>query len=84
VGADFNRTGHLFDAWHSLPLVTVSAIDPAALADDGTVAPGSPDYRVLTVPDAIIWRAGATYTQRQTPAVDPLSACLPVVGQQPA
>ncbi len=65
----------LFDAWHiSLPLVTVSAIDlPLLWQVMAQVAPGSPDYRVLTVPDTIIWQAGAAYTHHlNASGYDPL------------
>jgi hypothetical protein len=65
----------LFDVWHiSLPLVTVSVIDlPPLWQTMVRVAPGSPDYRVMTVPDTIIWQAGAAYTHHlNASGYDPL------------
>jgi len=54
----------LFDLWHvSQPLVTVSALDiPSPWKTVATVVPASSDYRVLTVPDQILWQAGVNYT----------------------
>ncbi len=65
----------LFDVWHiSQPLVTVSAIDVQPLWKAlAKVAPASPDYRVMTVPDQIIWQAGAAFTHHlNASGYDPL------------
>ncbi|HVO68553.1 MAG TPA: YfhO family protein [Aggregatilineaceae bacterium] len=65
----------LIDLWHiSQPLVTVSAVDvPPLWKSMARVAPGSPDYRIMTVPDTIGWQAGATYTRHlNASGYDPL------------
>jgi hypothetical protein len=55
----------LVDVWHiSSPMVTVSAVDvPEMWQAMARVAPASPDFRVMTAPDQVIWQAGATYTR---------------------
>jgi hypothetical protein len=55
----------LVDVWHiSSPMVTASAVDvPEMWQAMARVAPASPDFRVMTVPDQVIWQAGATYTR---------------------
>jgi hypothetical protein len=65
----------LFDVWHiSQPLITVSAIDvPPLWKALAHVAPASPDFRVMTVPNQIIWQAGAAYTRHlNASGYDPL------------
>lgn len=54
----------LMDLWRiSAPLVTVSAVDvPEMWKAMSRVAPATPDFRVMTVPDEVIWQAGLTYT----------------------
>ncbi len=54
----------LVDLWRiAAPLVTVSAVDvPDMWKAMSRVAPASPDFRVMTVPDEVIWQAGLTYT----------------------
>ncbi len=54
----------LVDLWRiSAPLVTVSAVDiPTMWKAMSRTAPASPDFRVMTVPDEVIWQAGLTYT----------------------
>jgi hypothetical protein len=54
----------LVDVWRiAQPLVTVSAVDvPPLWQAMAAAAPASPDFRVMTVPNNIIWQAGATYT----------------------
>jgi hypothetical protein len=55
----------LIDLWRiAAPLVTVSAVDvPDMWKAMSRVAPSSPDFRVMTVPDKVVWQAGLTYTQ---------------------
>lgn len=55
----------LVDVWHiSSPMVTASAVDvPEMWQAMARVAPASPDFRVMTVPDQVIWQAGSTYTR---------------------
>jgi len=65
----------VLDMWHiAQPMVTVSAIDvPDEWKLLARVAPASPDYRVMTIPDQIIWQAGATYTHHlNASGYDPL------------
>ncbi len=65
----------LLDLWHiSQPLVTVSAIDVTPpWKTVAEVVPGSPDFRVMTVPNQIIWQAGAAYTRHlNASGYDPL------------
>jgi Bacterial membrane protein YfhO len=65
----------VLDLWHiSQPLVTVSAVDvPPLWQAVAKVVPGSPDYRVMTVPNQIIWQAGVTYTRHlNASGYDPL------------
>gem|GEM_PF-499930 len=65
----------IFDVWHiSQPLMTVSAIDvPPLWKALARVAPASPDFRVMTVPNQIIWQAGAAYTRHlNASGYDPL------------
>jgi hypothetical protein len=54
----------LVDLWRiSAPLVTVSAVDvPTMWKIMNRTAPASPEFRVMTVPDEVIWQAGLTYT----------------------
>jgi hypothetical protein len=54
----------LVDLWRiAAPLVTVSAIDvPEMWKAMSRVAPANPNFRVMTVPDEVIWQAGLTYT----------------------
>jgi len=54
----------LVDLWRiAVPLVTVSAVDvPDMWKAMSRVAPSSPDFRVMTVPDEVVWQAGLTYT----------------------
>lgn len=55
----------LVDLWRiSAPLVTVSAVDvPTMWKAMNRAAPASPEFRVMTVPDEVIWQAGLTYTR---------------------
>lgn len=55
----------LVDLWRiSAPLVTVSAVDvPTMWKAMNRTAPASPNFRVMTVPDEVIWQAGLTYTR---------------------
>ncbi len=65
----------LLDLWHiSQPMVTVSAVDvPMPWKAVAEVVPGSPDYRVMTVPNQLIWQAGAAYTRHlNASGYDPL------------
>jgi hypothetical protein len=52
------------DLWRiASPLVTVSAVDvPDMWNAMSQTAPSSPNFRVMTVPDEVIWQAGLTYT----------------------
>jgi hypothetical protein len=54
----------LVDLWRiASPLVTISAIDvPEMWKAMNRIAPASPDFRVMTVPDEVVWQAGLTYT----------------------
>ena len=54
----------LVDLWRiAAPLVTVSTVDvPNMWKEMSRIAPSSPDFRVMTVPDEVIWQAGLTYT----------------------
>jgi hypothetical protein len=65
----------IVDLWHiSAPLVTVSAVDvPALWKTMAQVAPASPDFRVMTLPNEITWQAGASYTHHlNVSGYDPL------------
>ncbi len=65
----------LFDVWHiAWPMVTVSAVDvPDEWKLLARLAPAAPDFRVMTVPDQIVWQAGATYTRHlNASGYDPL------------
>lgn len=55
----------LVDLWRvSAPLVTVSAVDvPVMWQVMARVAPSEPDFRVMTIPNQVIWQAGAVYTR---------------------
>jgi hypothetical protein len=65
----------IIDLWHiSAPLVTVSAVDvPDLWKTMAQVAPPSPDFRVMTLPNEITWQAGASYTHHlNVSGYDPL------------
>jgi hypothetical protein len=55
----------LVDVWRiAQPLVTVSATDvPPMWKAMAAAVPGSPHYRVMTVPNDITWQAGAIYSR---------------------
>ena len=65
----------LLDLWRvSAPLVTVAAVDvPEMWQAMSRAVPASPDFRVMTVPNQIVWQAGATYTKHlNASGYDPL------------
>ncbi len=55
----------LIDLWHiSMPMVHVSAVDvPDLWQTLARVAPSTPEWRVMVIPDTIAWQNGATYTR---------------------
>jgi hypothetical protein len=55
-------------------MVTTSVVDVQPMWQAmARAAPASPDFRVMTVPDQVIWQAGATYTRHlNASGYDPL------------
>lgn len=65
----------VIDLWHISPaMITASAVDvPGMWKLMARTAPASPDFRVMTAPDEVIWQAGATYTRHlNASGYDPL------------
>jgi hypothetical protein len=65
----------VIDLWHiSPPMITASTVDvPEMWKLMAQTAPARPDFRVMTVPDEVIWQAGSTYTHHlNVSGYDPL------------
>jgi hypothetical protein len=65
----------VIDLWHISPtMITASAVNvPGEWKLMAQIAPASPDYRVMTAPDTVIWQAGSTYTRHlNVSGYDPL------------
>jgi hypothetical protein len=65
----------LVDLWRVFaPLVTVSTVDvPDMWKAMSRVVSASPDYRVMTVPNQLVWQAGAVYSHHlNASGYDPL------------
>jgi hypothetical protein len=65
----------VIDLWHISPtMITASAVDvPGEWKLMAQTAPASPDFRVMTAPETVIWQAGSTYTRHlNVSGYDPL------------